>query len=164
MKSWRSWMCVSLGTWHVFKHLCFVAWREWSPTVMGPLWHHLWPQAKFRYKPRLQTVNTVLTYLRLAYPAVRTELKGLLEFYQTEQKREDADWAQASANLISLHSLLEFFIPVVTLCVLDINIHLSTSFLHLHSKYCCVHHINIQSHASRPTILAVLCKCGTSIP
>jgi len=101
----RPWMCVALGHWHVHKFLCMLIWKTYSRTIFGPFWHELFPDKKFRIKPRLKTVTTIMGYLRLAYPRMRNRLHQLCANQSVSE--------QARKSAASIRDLMEWFMPVV---------------------------------------------------
>ena len=103
----RSWLTVTLGTWHPYKQATQVVWKHWSKRVFAPLFHDLIPNANFNPNAKLATVATFFTYVRLAYPHFKDQLTAA----RTECKSKD-DRIGVS-NLSDLMRLLEFFLPVV---------------------------------------------------
>lgn len=95
-----------LGHWHVYKFLCILIWREFKRQVFGPFWHELFPDKKFRVKPRLKTITAVMAYLRLAYPHVRKDI---------QDSYNNAALPEAARNAFGgLLTLFEWFMPVVS--------------------------------------------------
>ena len=111
-KPYRSWCCVQLGTWHSYKQACTVVWGHWAARVFAPLYNFLINNANFRKKARLTTIARFLTYVRLAYPFFRQELKDTI----SEVRAANLDNV-AKTQLYDLTKLLVYFIPVVCITV-----------------------------------------------
>ena len=105
----RQWFSVQLGIWHTYKQANAVVWSHWSSTIFAPLSYDLVGNANFKQKPRLKTIATFLTYVRLAYPAFKANLDSALK----KMKRR-GDNRVAMSHLRDLKKLVEFFIPVVS--------------------------------------------------
>ena len=112
----RGWLCVNLGTWHVYKQANSVIWKHWAGRVFAPLFYDLIPDANFNKNATLTTIVTFLTYVRLAYPSFRQQLEDTL----CRMRVVDADPIGVS-QLRDLKRLLEFFIPVVSHTIFIIN-------------------------------------------
>ena len=106
----RSWMCLTFGTWHAYKQVCSVIWDHWSERVFGPLFHHLIPNANFRRTARLSSIATFMTYIRLAYPSFKNQLRTATLYHKCRSASNDK---VALSHLRDLRKLCEFFIPVV---------------------------------------------------
>ena len=104
----RQWMCVTLGTWHPYKQANMVIWNHWASRVFAPLFHELIPDAKFMTKPKLVAVVHFFTYVRLAYPKFRKQLKDALNHCRVADTL-----THEYSQLVDLRHLCEFFIPVV---------------------------------------------------
>jgi hypothetical protein len=111
--SMRQWFTVTLGSWHPYKQANLIVWGHWGQRWFGPLFHDLIPNGKFFKSPRLITVATFFTYVRLAYPYFRNDLKNAMA-----KSKGDTQVPATYAALLDLHQLLEFFIPVVC----DVNV------------------------------------------
>ena len=109
----RSWLTVTLGTWHPYKQASQVVWRHWADRVFGPLFHDLIPDANFNVKARLSTVTTFLTYVRLAFPHFRTELNEA-----RARLKADGNKRKELSQLNDLSRLCRFFIPVVFIFII----------------------------------------------
>ena len=108
----RDWFTVTLGTWHPYKQANLLVWHHWGQRIFGPLFHDLVPNGGFFDKPKLITIATFFTYVRLAYPYFRGVLEAAMERHKGDKR-----WPHVHAALLDLHQLLEFFIPVVRLVV-----------------------------------------------
>jgi hypothetical protein len=104
-----SWLCVSLGVWHPYKQANTVLWNHFGPRFLAPFFNEIVPASNFNKKAKLVTIVTFLTYLRLAYPSFKSELKAAIK-HARELKRTTPLILQ---NLSDLRMMLEFFIPVV---------------------------------------------------
>ena len=105
----RGWLCVQLGTWHPYKQANCVLWSHWGPTIFGPLFNELIPNANFNKKAKLSTVVKFLNMVRLSYPSWKSELQSALR--DAEAKNVDT---VAISHMRDLTKLMEFFIPVVS--------------------------------------------------
>jgi hypothetical protein len=96
---------LSLGLWHNFKQASLLVWKAFALTFIGPAYHCLFPGRDMYMQPKLAHVTTILTIIRLSYPAWRNELRLL---------RARANLPESSCNhLHNICMLLEFFIPTV---------------------------------------------------
>lgn len=114
----RQWLCVSLGVWHPYKQANNVIWKHWGRRILGPYFNHLVPNANFFEKPKLVTMATFFSYIRLAYPRFQSML---IEAIKSARSKGDA---VALSTLVDLRALLTFFIPVVPPCsvrIININ-------------------------------------------
>ena len=105
----RGWLCVQLGTWHPYKQANCVLWSHWGPTVFGPLFHELIPNANFNKKAKLSTIVKFLNIVRVSYPQWKADLKAALK--QATAKNVDT---VAVSHFRDLIKLMEFFIPAVS--------------------------------------------------
>jgi len=107
-------MCLTFGTWHAYKQVCSVIWDHWAERVFAPLFHHLIPNANFRRSARLSSIATFMTYVRLAYPSFKTQLKRATLYHKRRNGQRDK---VATSQLRDMRKLFEFFIPVVRLFI-----------------------------------------------
>lgn len=105
----RGWLCVQLGTWHPYKQANCVLWSHWGPTIFGPLFHELIPNANFNKKAKLSTIVKFLNIVRLSYPSWKADLKSALK--KAMAKNVDV---VAISHFRDLTKLMEFFIPAVS--------------------------------------------------
>ena len=105
----RSWMVLTLGTWHPYKQANKLIWLHWDKRIFAPLFHDLIPQSNFFQGARLVTQATYLTYVRLAYPSFKNELKEAIASCEEGGVRR-----VELSHLKDLQRLCEFFIPVVS--------------------------------------------------
>ena len=103
------WLCLTLGVWHPFKQASSVIWKTWGQRILGPYFNHVCPDANFFETAKLGTVTTYLSYIRLAYPLFKKELKLAITETQTNQINQ-----VPVSNLRDLRDLCEFFIPTVS--------------------------------------------------
>ena len=106
----QRWLCLSLGTWHPYKQACSVIWQHWAERTFGPLFNHIIPGANFNYKARLPTICTFMSYVRMAYPHIKLNLKSAIETKKAKLTDNDVI---AYSHLVDLKKLCEYFIPVV---------------------------------------------------
>ena len=67
----RGWLCVQLGTWHPYKQANCVLWSHWGPTIFGPLFHELIPNANsdaLNFTPGLRGGVPAIFWTRSADP------------------------------------------------------------------------------------------------
>ena len=96
---------LTLGWWHCYKQANLLIWRFAGPHFLGPMFHMLVPRSKVKRNPKLLTVATYLSYVRLAYPKFRSKLAAALN--------HPGVTANNKRHLRNLQMLCEFFIPVV---------------------------------------------------
>jgi hypothetical protein len=96
---------LALGLWHNFKQASLLVWKAFALTFIGPAYHCLFPGRDMYMQPKLVHVTTILTMIRLSYPAWHGVLQGL---------RGRRNLPESSVNHVhNLCMLLEFFIPTV---------------------------------------------------
>jgi hypothetical protein len=101
----RTRVVLTLGYWHTYKQANFLVYAAFAKSFMAGCFHTLFPNIPFWPKPRhLSTIITMLTYIRLAYPAFKERLADALTL--------EIGTAQTQ-HLINLQVLCEFYIPVV---------------------------------------------------
>ena len=89
---------------------CLLVYRKYADSVFAPLFHAIWPQQKFRKKPKyLSAVIVQLQYLRMSYPQWRGRLK---RYIRTSTDMGDPCIGHAE----NLRQLMEFYIPAVRAC------------------------------------------------
>ena len=70
---------VSLAWWHSYKWATFRICVVFGSDFIAPLFHHLFPERAFNVKLMpFPAATAILSYTRLAYPAVRDDLKTAL--------------------------------------------------------------------------------------
>lgn len=96
---------LALGLWHNFKQASLLVWKAFALTFIGPAYHCLFPGRDMYMQPKLVHITTILTMIRLSYPAWHGVLQRL---------RDRRDLPEVSVNHVhNLSMLLEFFIPTV---------------------------------------------------
>ena len=76
----RTNVSVNPGWWHTYKHAAMKIWERFAPTLIAPLWHHLYPNSQFHIKPSsFPSVQYHFLALHLAYPRIRDKLMAQLE-------------------------------------------------------------------------------------
>jgi hypothetical protein len=104
----RTYVSVNLGWWHTYKFLTFRLWQVFARSLLAPLWHHLYPNSQFHYKP--SSFASVLYHflaLHWSYPSFKDKLKELLEIPADQTNRR---YTNTVKDLIFL---FEFAIPTV---------------------------------------------------
>jgi hypothetical protein len=101
-----------LGMWHVLKNLHEVVWRRFLATVFAPAFHALFPRSRVFTKPKLLTLQSFLTHMRLAYAG------GLRDQLSHALLAQDLG-TDARVDLQNLQDLLEVIIPTASLCLLS---------------------------------------------
>jgi hypothetical protein len=101
----KQYVYVNLGTWHTYKHASLVVWRRFGEVFLAGLYHHLYPNSKFKTNERLAAITQVFVYVRMAYPDFRDQLNAALAKINLSP--------QSRTCLQNLKDLCEFYIPVV---------------------------------------------------
>lgn len=106
----RKFTSVHLAWWHNYKWACKKVFEVFGNDFIAGLFHTLFPSVNFNMKFMSHTsINTYLTYIRLAYPSFRDQLAAALQ---------NVDLPISSKTvLLNLQSLCEFFIPAVVTTV-----------------------------------------------
>jgi hypothetical protein len=68
-------VAIVLGLWHPLKQLMLLTWKRHAAFFFAPLLHALVPGSRYHEKPKLVKLHAIFTYLRLAYPSVRENLR-----------------------------------------------------------------------------------------
>jgi hypothetical protein len=104
-KPLRNWMVSTLGWWHPYKQAVMTVWRLGAQHFWAQLYHALCPGAMLFKKMKLVTLVLFFSYVRLAYPRIKSDLRNALADHSVKPKHR--------LHLQNLESLLEFFIPSV---------------------------------------------------
>ena len=97
----------SLAWWHSYKWATFRICVVFGSDFIGPLFHHLFPERSYNVKlMSFPAATAMLSYMRLAYPAIRDELTAALALGNVVSK-------SCLVLLQNLQDLLEYFIPTV---------------------------------------------------
>ena len=96
---------VLLGNWHLMKMVNICIWRLYAADFIAPLFHMLFPNAKFPWSPRMILVSRIFSLIRLTYPSWRAELETALQ-------KEGLDATQ-KAHMMNLRDLCQWWIPKV---------------------------------------------------
>jgi len=116
-KKLRQFTSVHLAWWHNYKWASRKIFEVFGKDFIAGMFHTLFPSVNFNMKYMSHTtINTYLTYIRLAYPSFRQQLVSAL--------RKDDLTEHARQVLMNLQSMCEFFIPVVT------KLHTVSCFIH----------------------------------
>jgi len=105
MESEKSRMYFALGLWHPYKVACEVLYRMYARSVFAPLIHAIDAMSCIYRKPKLMRIATLMTQVRLAYPAFRDVLLDALN-------RSDVAGPDR-VHLRNIRDLFEYFIPSV---------------------------------------------------
>lgn len=105
MKTMRSWVFVTLGLWHIFRHAQLALWKLCEAWFSGPLFKFMFPGSKFNRTPRHKFLTWLLSLVRLNYKTLRTTLQNALE--------NNAMDPASVRYLTNLQVLLEYYIPMV---------------------------------------------------
>jgi hypothetical protein len=120
--TFRPWLCVTLGSWHVYKQATIVLWQHGLQRWFAPMFHFLFPNCKlFQGKIRLSKAVTLLSYVRLAYPRFRKSLESAIAALED---KPDGKFVVALSNLKNLKEIMEYMIPVVSAHDVS-NVHVS---------------------------------------
>jgi hypothetical protein len=105
----RGWMSLTLGTWHIYKHMTFAVWRHYRERWLGPLFNELIPASNCVAKPTLSATVGFLSYVRIAYPSFRSQLHAAIG------ECEGIVGADNRMKMLSdLQVLCEYIIPAVS--------------------------------------------------
>ena len=105
-RRFRFFNSVNLGFWHIYKHCATAIWEEFASSIMAPLWHTLYPDARFYPKTTtLPAMLSLFVQLKVAYPKVRARLQKTMS---TELP------PRLEAAVSDIKFLFEFAIPTVT--------------------------------------------------
>ena len=80
-------------------------WRLFAPDFIAPLFHTLFPNARFPIDPRLILSSRILSLLRLAYPSIKKLLDRALS--------KPGLAGREKIHLLNLQLLFEYYIPKV---------------------------------------------------
>ena len=100
-----------LGTWHPYKHAHNALWQFGIQRWFGPWFHSLIPDANVRVHPKLITLSTFFTYMRVSYRSWRDRLNTLIAELSS---KPSIDAAVAVGQLQELRFIMEFCIPAVS--------------------------------------------------
>ena len=101
----RSRVAAVRGLWHPVKQVMLLTWRRFAHSFFAPLLHTLVPGSRYHEKPQLIKLHSIFTYLRLAYPSVRSRLQGM---------QNDLSITLTGRSFVrNLVDLFEFYIVVV---------------------------------------------------
>ena len=106
----RDYMGVSLAWWHNYKWATKRLLIVFNLDFIAPFFHFLYPSKQFDVMKISHTsATTYLSYIRLAYPRFRNNLKTALD--------DPVLLPRQRAILQNLFDLCEFFIPVVSITI-----------------------------------------------
>jgi hypothetical protein len=106
-KEFRKTFGLTMGWWHCYKQANIAVWKFACAHFLGPMFHALHPGSKLRASPKLITIASFFSWIRLAYPT-----------FQKQLKRAIADPTVTINNLRhlkNLRTLCEYFIPTVSI-------------------------------------------------
>jgi hypothetical protein len=107
-KHLRTYVGVSLAWWHNYKWASARIFNIFGPDFIGPLFHSIFPdRACHVNKMSHPAITTILSYMRISYPQFRATLLAAISGQNDLLPR-------SRALLQNLYSLLEYFIPVVS--------------------------------------------------
>ncbi len=106
----RGKVAMMLGIWHPYKDANMLLWKRFGHTFLAPLFHILYPAGIFHTKsPRLTSILSLLSLVRLSYPKWRANLIEVMECDDVHR--------ELKGHLRNLWDLCEFFIPTVSVFV-----------------------------------------------
>ena len=79
------------GIWHAYMYAHVALWERFRMTLLAPAFFFLFPKTKLMKKPPLFKSSVLFTWMRIAYPHFRAELKGLLRGRPTIITRRSKD-------------------------------------------------------------------------
>ena len=98
---------LTMGWWHCYKQANIAVWKFASAHFLGPMFHSLIPRHGFKKSPKLISIVTYFSYIRLAYPTFKDQLmRAILNPYVSNNNMR---------HLKNLRTLCEYFIPTVSL-------------------------------------------------
>jgi hypothetical protein len=104
----RTFTSVGLAWWHSYKHAVGSIWKAFANTIWAPLWHRLYPGAKFYAKTRSpQEPSMHFLYMMKVYHLFKEDLLAALA--------DPGVSKDGRALLENIKFLCEFALPVVTL-------------------------------------------------
>jgi len=115
----RPWFNIKLGTWHIYKQCCSVLWDSFGPQFFGPLYHALLPNFSVRRKPKLVTLETFFTVIRLLLPLWEDELKHAQAALASQPPA--SPMASGLRDLVSLVRVLIPLVHCVRVCVFGVR-------------------------------------------
>lgn len=100
-------MGISLAWWHNYKWASHAICSTFGRDFIGPFFHQLFPDRAFDIsKMQLPAISTLLTYLRLAFPALKKQLL---------KAKEGEELSVSSKTMLdNLWVMFDYFIPVVS--------------------------------------------------
>jgi hypothetical protein len=118
------------GFWHAYHYAHVALWNDFRHTFLGPVFFALYPDHKLMQRPKLTQSSTLFTWMRLAYPSIKSklvaaivELKQRLLSWQVQYANEIVSGTRMETavnphlasyiHLTNLHMLFEFCIPCI---------------------------------------------------
>ena len=109
----RKYTSLSLAWWHSYKWTAKQLFKVFSSDFFAPYYHHLFPtQSCHIDKLSLSAVSTYMTYMRLAYPMLKSVLMNALKEVNLSHRQKTI--------LQNLQDIFECYIPVVYIRIYDI--------------------------------------------
>ena len=114
MKDAKSWLAPTLGMWHSYKQANIEVLRLYMNEFFAGLHFKMTPgQPLYLTSKKLSPILMQFSWVRLAYPAFRDQLKAALLHMETVNSTSKAGYR----HLKNLEFLCDWFIPVVSICV-----------------------------------------------
>ena len=109
-EQFRRYTSVNLGWWHTYKHMGLKVWKLFAPTIIAPVWNHLYPGSQFHLRPKsFPSVLFHLLMLHLAFPKIKERLDKT-----KESQDEHLTNLKLRVAVKDIEFLFEFAIPVVS--------------------------------------------------
>ena len=137
MSTIRHDLFLCFGLWHPYSYAHIALWDQFRHTFLGPAFFALFPDQRLLRRPKLVQSATFLTWLRMAYPAFREQLKAAIGKVQAsmilwererirsirqglglDRKSTSNPFRAPYVHLRNLETLFEFCIP----CIQDYGI------------------------------------------
>jgi hypothetical protein len=110
----RKYMGWSLAWWHNYKWATYRIMSVFAVDFIAPLFHNLFPDRSFDVKKMsVPAATAILSYIRLSYKSVKPDLDAAIALGNSVNPT-------FMVLLLNLRDLFEFFIPVVSMCVLSV--------------------------------------------
>jgi len=107
----KSWFAPTLGLWHSYKQGNIEVFRLYQQDILMGLHFKMTPgQPFYLQKKKLSPILMMLSWIRLAYPSFRDDLKSAI----TDMEANNSTSRAGYRHLKNIEFLCEWFIPVVS--------------------------------------------------
>jgi len=107
--------CPVMELFHPYKKLLEDMWRkpEFFYTFFAPMGHYFHPNSPVKTKPKLKYIESMVTTLRLIWPEFRTRFYLIYNVVNGLERN----------HYRNILLILEFFIPIVSVCSILLYVH-----------------------------------------